>query len=187
MSKIWESKFQQFVWDINKKFSSFQGNELALFVSNIPKIISFITSEFDCDVQHVRNLKEMLWLWHYIPKFLGITNIDNLELYNTHLLQFEDAIKRFYQVGSKTFLTDHTKGDSETFYLHVLRFYILHISKITLEKHQLGVGVFTMQGYERRNKESKNCFRRFNNRKGNMVTQNMKRLWDVYYYNKNVY
>ena len=94
-------------------------------------------------------------------------------------------MNKLYQVGSHTILTKNQIGDEETFYLHVLRFYIPHLSKITLQKHQLGIGIFTMQGYERRNKESKQCFRRFTNKKGNMVCQTIKRLWDIYNYEKN--
>ena len=52
----------------------------------------------------------------------------------------------------------------------------------TWEKFKFGVGIFTMQGYERRNKESKNTLQRFSNNKGNIVVGNMKRLWDAYYY-----
>ena len=40
-------------------------------------------------------------------------------------------------------------------------------------------------GYERTNKESKHLFKRFTNKKGNVVKQNMSRLWDIYNYDKN--
>ena len=52
----------------------------------------------------------------------------------------------------------------------------------TWEKFKFGVGIFTMQGYERRNKESENTLRRFSYIKGNIVVGNMKRLWDTCYY-----
>ena len=41
-----------------------------------------------------------------------------------------------------------------------------------------------MQGYERRNKESKNIVRRFSNHRGNLVIPNLKRLWDVFKHSK---
>ena len=50
----------------------------------------------------------------------------------------------------------------------------------TYKTHGLGLGVFTMQGFERRNKESQNTLRRFSNSKGNIVVGNMKRLWDIF-------
>ena len=97
----------------------------------------------------------MLNIWSEITPFLWKTKITDVNLYKFELLKFEDDVKQFYQVGSKSFLTKNNMGDGENFYHHVLRYYIPHISKITFEKHHLGIGVFTMQGYERRNKESK--------------------------------
>ena len=40
-----------------------------------------------------------------------------------------------------------------------------------------------MQGFESRNKESKNIMRRFNNKKHNICSQILKRLWDSFCYN----
>ena len=40
-----------------------------------------------------------------------------------------------------------------------------------------------MQGFERRNKESKNILRRFINMKNQMLSQILKRLWDSFFYN----
>ena len=91
-------------------------------------------------------------------------------------------LKHFYAVGRSTFLFDKEAGDAETFYCHTVRFYMLRIAKITWEKHRLGLGIYTMQGFERRNKESKNTFRRFTNKKGNTLVQNLKRLWDLFYH-----
>ena len=67
--------------------------------------------------------------------------------------------------------------------MHCLRFYIPKIVDITYKNHNLGIGIFTMQGFERRNKESKNILRRFSNGMGNIAIQNLKRLWDVFFLN----
>ena len=96
---------------------------------------------------------------------------------------FESNVRKFYSVGGKSFLTKcGSTGDDETFYMHVLRYYIIMIARKIFRKHTLGVGIYTMQGYERRNKESKNTLRRFNNNKGNIVATNLKRLWDIFHY-----
>ena len=42
--------------------------------------------------------------------------------------------------------------------------------------HKAGLGVLNIQGYERRNKESKNTMRRFLNNKGNLVFQSFRQL-----------
>ena len=96
-------------------------------------------------------------------------------------------MKKFYTIGGRSFLTKKTIssigniGNDETFYMHTLRFYLPQIADETLKKHNLGLGVFTMQGFERRNKESKNTLRRFSNGIGNIVIGNLKRLWDVFF------
>ena len=69
--------------------------------------------------------------------------------------------------------------------MHCLHFYMPHIAQLTLERHGLGLGIFTMQGFERRNKESKNTLRRFCNGKGDILSPNMKRLYDVWYWMHN--
>ena len=69
--------------------------------------------------------------------------------------------------------------------MHALRSYIPLIAKITFDRHGLGVGIFDIQGFERRNKESKNTLQIFTNNRGNIVLPNLRRVWDVYYNEKN--
>ena len=45
-------------------------------------------------------------------------------------------------------------GNDESCYMHVIRFYMPKIAWETYQKHKCGIGIFTMQGCERRNKES---------------------------------
>ena len=85
-------------------------------------------------------------------------------------------VTQLYAHGSITFMKRFTEGDAETFYLHILRFYMPNIIKDTWEKYGLGVGIFTMQGFERRNKESKHSLLNHNNAHSNIMTQNLVRL-----------
>ena len=74
-------------------------------------------------------------------------------------------------------MSDDTKiGKKETFYMHALRNYIPTFAKITLKRHGLGIGIFNMKKFERRNKKSKNILRRFSNMKGNIVINNVRQL-----------
>ena len=99
------------------------------------------------------------------------------------MAEFIGDIKLFYEVGGRTFLTKSSAdiGGDETFYLHCLRFYMPRIAKETYEKHNLGLGTFTMQGFEKQNKESKHTLKRFCNGKGDILKPNMKRLFDVFH------
>ena len=59
----------------------------------------------------------------------------------------------YFEEG-KSFLTKREiVGDDEILYIYCLRFYIPKIAKTAYERHHLVVGIFTMQEYERRNKE----------------------------------
>ena len=172
-----------------KKLTSFNGNELSAFVHNILSITEFIESHFDSS-DETSNIVRGLILWKEIYEFVSISVIETSkrEQYISAMTKNNDNVKEFYQVGATSFLTGGTQtGDQETFYMHVMRFYIPEIARITYDRHRLGVGIFNMQGFERRNKESKNTLRRFTNNKGNVVLQNLKRLWDIFYHNRNMY
>ena len=121
-------------------------------------------------------------IWNKLQKFLHTTIIKDLENYPLEIKNFEDNVTAFYELGAKTFLTRNVIGDCETFYTHTLRYYLPKIAKSTFEDFKLGIGVFTMQGFERRNKESKNTLRRFSNGKGNVIHNNVSRLLDVFEY-----
>ena len=76
--------------------------------------------------------------------------------------------------------SDGNIGNVETFYSHTFRFYLPQIADEILENNNLGVGILTMKGFERRNKESKNTLWRFSNGLENIVIGNLKRLWDIF-------
>ena len=59
---------------------------------------------------------------------------------------FEKLVTSFYEVGANTILTKNpaNAGDDETFYLHVLRFYIPEISKKKPLKTMAWVLVFSL-------------------------------------------
>ena len=67
-------------------------------------------------------------------------------------------------------------GNNETFYLHALRCYFPQLATKLFKKHCMGLGIFTMQGFERRNKESKYILTKYSNQKGNVLIGNLHRL-----------
>jgi hypothetical protein len=187
--KKFYNDFHLFVWKHKKSFSSFQGNELALFVGHISLIKEFLISNLVA-TPIVQDITDSLTLWVSIFKFLGITCIEEGEEgeYLNRIDQFNIELKELYSKGLNTFLSKPGKpGIEETFYCHALRYYMPRIAKVTYETHGTGVGIFNMQGFERRNKESKNCMKRFSNNKGNMLVNNMRRIWDIYEHGKNCY
>ena len=143
------------MWSNNKKFSSFQGKELALFVSNIPKVCQFLSDNFII-TDYLRDIKTAMTLWMKLFKFLGITRIEDnkIEDYKQKIVEYKQDVEDFYKAGRNTFLSEgHNIGCKETFYMHVLRYYIPKFAEKVIEEHGLSVGIFNMQGFERRNKE----------------------------------
>lgn len=188
LRSIWKD-FHIYVWNNKKNFSSFQGNELALFVSSTDIIVQWIDLNME-SIPLIEDLKDALNLWKQLFKFLGTTYIveGGGEEYCNRLDKFNDDVTCFYEKGRRTFLSEPgNPGGSETFYMHALRFYLPRFARQTYQRHGLGVGIFNMQGFERRNKESKNCMKRFCNHRGNVLVNNMKRIYDVFEHDLNAY
>ena len=185
LSTFW-NKYKVLIWNLNKPFACFLGTELLAFIRNIVKIETFLRDTF-LPTPRLNALCDSLILWHKITPFLVIHQIKDENKYKEKMLAFNENLQKFYIAGKYTFLTKNAVsiGGDETFYLHCLKFYLPPIAKSTFEEHGLGLGIYTMQGFERRNKESKNVMNRFSNGVGNIVVSNLKRLWDVFNDNKN--
>ena len=107
---------------------------------------------------------------------LKIKSSERLQ-YILDMAQNNSNLCMFYDVGAKSFLTTSSSiGNKKTFYMHALRFYILAMVNITFDRHGVGIGIFNMQGFERRNKKSNNTLQRFSNNKGDTVIGNLRRL-----------
>ena len=90
---------------------------------------------------------------------------------------FEKNAELFYEAGKKLFLSNGTNiGGIETSYVHILRYFTGPLAKLTFEQHSVGIGVFTLQGYERRNQESKYIFVRHTNKLYDCVKQILRKL-----------
>ena len=76
-------------------------------------------------------------------------------IYNSYLQKletFENDVHLLFKYGKITFLSDK----NVSFCFHCICFYLPQLARKTFNNHQLGLGIFTMQGCNRRNKESKN-------------------------------
>ena len=186
--KKFYNDYHIYVWKNKKNFASFLGNEIALFVSHIEDINAFLKNNL-LPTPTLNDLTDALSLWLKLFKFLAISHLRDRteEQYVEQILFFEQNLKKFYDVGSRTFLTKGAEvGKEETFYLHALRYYMPKVVRTTYDRHKLGVGIFSMQGFERRNKESKHCMRNCSsNNKGNSVVNNLGRIYDVFRHETN--
>lgn len=108
--------------------------------------------------------------------------ISNLHGYDRHFPAYKWC-EIMHQCEMTLNMLRRSIGDKETYYLHALKYYIPKHARKIWDTHKLGIGIFTMQGFERRNKESKNIMRRFNIKKHNICSQILQRLWDYFSHN----
>ena len=186
--KSFYNDYHLYIWNNNKNFASFLGNEIALFVGNTEAILFFLDKNMIATPE-LLSIAQSLSLWVKLWKFLSISHLRGIHptAYIIQMLKFEENLQQFYAAGSRTFLTKAGNvGVEETFYLHTLRYYMPVVAHTTFVRHRTGVAIFTMQGFERRNKESKYFMKRFSNNAGNTCLNNMKRLWDRFFYDTTV-
>ena len=69
------------------------------------------------------------------------------DIANAVFCSYEYHIKMIFTHGYKSFMSSRSEGDRETFYLHCLRHYIPKMLKVTYERHSIGLGDFTMEGF----------------------------------------
>ena len=93
---------------------------------------------------------------------------------------YKKYAKEFYNAGIKLFMTNAIVGDGEIFYIHNLSFYMPSIIEDTYKKHKLGPGVWSMEGFEYKNTQSKRAVYTHSNRKGNLPAQSLARLYLIY-------
>ena len=82
-------------------------------------------------------------------------NSNEKDIAKEMMYQYKNLSKKLSTLGYKIFMSSRTTGDKETFYLHCLRFYLPAIIENTYERHQLGLRIFTMEGFEYKNYTSK--------------------------------
>jgi len=184
LSMFW-AKFHVYCWNNKLNFSSFKGNELFQFVSNAHIISQFIDDEM-IPTDETRNLVGALNIMKEIFEFTSITYIEDEQKYISKLNDYKTNVKLMFKYGKNTFLA----GEEVSFYFHCLRFYLPQLADITFQRHKLGLGIFSMQGFERRNKESKNTLNRFstlNRRSDKLLMNNVTRLLQVFLHEMNAY
>ena len=74
LKNFW-NEYHLFVWKNKKNFSSFQGNELALFVGSISTITEYLNSCL-VTMPQLQDICKGLELWHSIFKFLAVSYIE---------------------------------------------------------------------------------------------------------------
>ena len=160
------------------------------FIDLIDEIFIFMTKNFVTTTSQ-DNLLSALKCWKEIVPFLRIMYIINKndtkteqniceDNYKKLLVSIKETIRHFYVYAAKSFMKKVDPGDTETLYIHTLWHYILKHAQDTWTKKKLGVGIFTMEGFERRNKESMEAVRKHTNKKDDMTIPSCTKLYEQY-------
>ena len=127
------------------------GTTLQTFVSMIDEcILDDIKSEKG-DVPRGEYARNMIRVLNVFPKIVLFTKkieIDDGEDYQSAINDFKTNVESFYEYG-KNILFNNGDNQGETSYAHVLRFYMPKIAQETFDRHDVPLGVYSMQGYER--------------------------------------
>ena len=182
LKSFWK-KYRVLIWNLHGPFQFFIGKELLQFIltSNIFK--NFLKIKFT-QTKLLVGLCYCLLLWGEISKFLVVVKLLNKEKYEESLNKFKNNIKELFKNAKHTFImtkNETTPGNNETFYLHALKCYFPQLVTKLFEKHCMGLGNFTMQGFEQRNKESKHILTKYSNQKGNILIGNLQRFLEKNY------
>jgi hypothetical protein len=176
---------QLLIWEMDKPIDSYIGGELKLFSKNAFKIASWASENDLVSATNLEwtNFAAAFNLWEEMHAFITKAEVKEDDDYEQEIKKFEVEVKQFYEYGRTTFLASKSGviGSLETSYSHILRFNLAQLARITYQRHKVGIGVFTLQGYERRNKESKNVFVKHSNAKGNLCLHTMKGLTEQYH------
>ena len=115
-----------------------------------------------------------------------MTYISNQEEYKQSLRACEEDVKMLYKYGAASFLSKKKssfddQGMDKTLYFHCVQFYMPRITHETFEEFQLGVGIFNMQGFEQRNKESKMMMQQHCNHQRQLICANLvEKVWQIF-------
>lgn len=146
----------------------------------------------------MNDLCESLAAFHTMSKILGFVIVDQFnmvkhvlgtssnindqtspqDIANAVMSKYDELVVKFRKYGLRSFMTNRRSGDKETFYVHVLTRYMPKIMRETYQRHSLGVGIFSMEGFEYKNYTSKQVLNNRTNGKvsTNIVLQSMRVL-----------
>lgn len=98
-----------YVWSNRKGFSSFQGNEISLFIVNVQIITEFVDRTFIPNEQ-TNEIKEILILWYDLFKFLGLTYLVGEYEKNRHEVQIKECEKSQKNISNRSEIIFITTG-----------------------------------------------------------------------------
>ena len=184
-------------WLTGDGVTRLKGVHIKQFVKQVDDVTTMLSAL--CLPHEVKEINIALQAFAKVSKILSFVFIDDYddvkeflsdsplnksspkeEIASAIVKAYKKYAKEFYDAGMKSFMTTSTMGDGETFYVHNIVFYMPSIIEDTYKKHKLGPGVWSMEGFEYKNAQSKRAVYIHSNRKGNLPAQSLAHLFLVY-------
>ena len=138
---------QVYIWKLGGRISKYLGDELKTWGESAATIAEWIEKQnLHRNSKEWTHMCEALKLWPDLQSFMLKAKVG--EKYLEEVAEFERNVKMFYAHGGGTFMVGDNGevGRWETSYLHLLRYNLGELARITYNRHKLGIGIFTLQG-----------------------------------------
>ena len=179
---LWENTFYSNQFRYCEVLSRVDGSHVMKFIKDVNNLVSLIKTEYEHSA-YLNHMCQLLLLLPILSKFWKKVEIESYSSYMEDIIEYENNINKFYYHGSFTIFTNTTLGDGETFYCHISKHWVPRLAKWTVNNLGCGIGLWTMQGFEHRNKQSKYLHARKTNGKGNCCVQVLKGLHNSFLHN----
>ena len=172
---LWENTYYSSQFKNGEVCSRIDGSHVKKFFERVNGLVDVINNAYASNTC-IKNFTELLKLLPSLYAFWTEVTIESYDSYKEKIETYINNINLFYKYGRDTIFTNTYVGDGETFYLHCAKFHVPRIARDALEVLGCGVGIWTMQGFEHRNKESKCVYSNKTNGKGNCCKQVLKAM-----------
>ena len=179
---IWENTFYSNQFRYCEVCSRIDGSHVSKFIKNINELVTIINNEYE-NSTYLNHMCQVLALVPKLSEFWKKVKVNSHESHMEEIQDYEMKMNTFYYHGSFCIFTNTVKGDGETFYCHIAKHWIPNMARWTLDNLGCGVGIWTMQGFEHRNKQSKFVYAHKTNGKGNCCLQVLKGLHNSFLHN----
>ena len=147
-------------------YSRIDGSYVKKFIMRCNVLVDMINSTYRSN-SYIKNFIELLKLLPSLYVFQTEVTFNSYDLYLKEIDTYVKNIVLFYKYGKNTIFTNTYINDRETFYLYCAKYHVPRIARNILDMLGCGVGIWIMQGFEHRNKESKFVYSNKTNGKGN--------------------
>ena len=176
-------------FDTQKSLNVLHGEQITDFLEHlIPFISHFIETNF-ISTNFTKNVIGLLKVSPKTSKLESTKIIIDTMNYDDEIKNFEKSASLFKEHAEATILVpyegdfndNHHQALNETFCIHCLTECMPRLACSLHKNHNVGLGIFNLQGMERRNKESKNAAKRLSDNKHSLAMQALPRCYDLFH------